>query len=119
MADFQNVGENFVKHFYSTYNQPREQLMSLFSDQSMLSFEGEQFLGQEQIYGKLSSFGQLTHKINSMDLQPTVGEGIIAFVSGELSIEGGQPMMFTEVFHLQKGGPNGYYVHNDIFRLNL
>jgi len=85
----------------------------------MLTFEGEQFLGQEAIYGKLSSFGQVTHKVNTLDVQPTVNEGIMAFVSGELSIEGGNAMMFTEVFHLAKGGQSGYYVHNDIFRLSL
>jgi hypothetical protein len=35
--------------------------MSLFSDQSMLTFEGEQFMGLEQIYGKLGSFGKVDH----------------------------------------------------------
>jgi len=70
----------------------------------MLTFEGEQFLGQEAIYGKLSSFGQVSHKVNTMDFQPTVNNGIMAFCSGELSIEGGNAMMFTEVFHLVQGG---------------
>ena len=93
--------------------------MSLYSNESMLTFEGEQFLGQEGIYGKLSSFGAVTHKVNTCDCQPAPNEGIMCLVSGELSIEGGNPMMFTEVFHLQKGGNMGYYVYNDLFRLNL
>lgn len=93
--------------------------MALFSDQSMLTFEGEQFMGQEAIYGKLSSFGQVTHKINTLDVQPSANNGIIAVVSGELSIEGGNPLMFNEVFHLQAGGAQGYFVLNDLFRLNL
>ena len=93
--------------------------MSLYSDQSMLSFEGEQFLGQEAIYGKLSGFGQVAHKVNTCDCQPTANEGIVCMVSGELSIEGGPAMMFTEVFVLFKGGASGYYVHNDVFRLSL
>ena len=67
MSDFNEIGTQFVNHFYSTFNQPREQLMNLFSDQSMLTFEGEQFMGQEAIYGKLSSFGQVNHKINTLD----------------------------------------------------
>jgi hypothetical protein len=50
MSDFTEVGTQFVQHFYNTFNQPRENLMSLFSDQSMLTFEGEQFMGQQQIY---------------------------------------------------------------------
>jgi len=93
--------------------------MSLFSDQSMLTFEGEQFMGQQPIYGKLSSFGKVAHQIKTLDVQPTNNNGILAFVSGELSIDDGQPMMFTEVFHLQQGGSQGYFVLNDIFRLNL
>ena len=93
--------------------------MKLFSNQSMLTFEGEQFLGQEQIYGKLTSFNKVEHKVNTCDCQPTQGEGIVAYVSGELKIDDGNPLMFTECFVLAKGGEMGYYVYNDIFRLSL
>ena len=41
MSDFTNIGTQFVNHFYGQFNQPRENLMSLYSDQSMLTFEGE------------------------------------------------------------------------------
>ena len=41
MGDFNEIGKQFVQHFYSTFNQPKEHLMSLFSDNSMLTFEGE------------------------------------------------------------------------------
>ena len=61
----------------------------------------------------------MTHNIQSLDIQPSSNNAIIAFVSGELTIDDGQPMMFTEVFHLQQGGAQGYFVLNDIFRLNL
>jgi len=101
MADFTEVGTQFVQHFYNTFNQPRENLMSLFSDQSMLTFEGEQFMGQQQIYSKLSSFGKVAHNITTLDCQPTTNNGILVFVCGTLSIEDGNPMMFTETFHLQ------------------
>ena len=76
----------------------------MFSGESMLTFEGEQFLGQQQIYDKLTGIGSLSHEISSLDCQPSANEGIICFVAGQLSIDGGPPMMFTEVFHLQKGG---------------
>ena len=93
--------------------------MALFSDQSMMTFESEQFLGQQQIYNKLTSFNQVNHKINTLDVQPSANDGIVCFVSGQLSIDGGQPLMYSECFVLMKGGQFGYYVHNDIFRLNL
>ena len=91
----------------------------MFTAESMMSFEGEQFLGQEAIYGKLNGLGSVKHTPTTLDCQPSVNEGIVCFVSGTLSIDDGPPMMYTEVFHLQKGGAQGYFVLNDIFRLNL
>ena len=61
----------------------------------MLSFEGEQFLGVESIMGKLSGLPSMQHSGSSFDFQPTVNNGIIAFVTGQLSIDGGPPMNFT------------------------
>ena len=74
--------------------------MQMFTAESMMTFEGEQFLGQEAIYGKLNSLGKVVHKMTTLDCQPSVNEGIVCFISGELSIDDGPPMMFTEVFHL-------------------
>ena len=93
--------------------------MNMYSPESMLSFEGEQFMGQEAIFGKLTGIGELTHTINTCDCQPSANEGIAVLVSGSLKIDGGNDMMFTEAFLLQKGGTMGYYVLNDFFRLNL
>mmetsp|Transcript_84932 Transcript_84932/g.117261 ORF Transcript_84932/g.117261 Transcript_84932/m.117261 type:complete len:87 (-) Transcript_84932:130-390(-) len=85
----------------------------------MLTFENQQYLGVQQIMEKLSSFDSLKHEIISFDFQPTINNGIIAFVNGNLSIDGGPPMKFSQVFHLAVGGSAGYYCHNDMFRLNL
>ena len=85
----------------------------------MLSFEGEQFLGSESILGKLNSLGKVAHQMNTLDSQPTMNNGIITMVNGDLSIDGGPPIKFTQVFNLAPGGSAGYYCHNDIFRLAL
>ena len=119
MSDFTEIGTQFVNHFYQTFNSGKETLMALFSDQSMLTFEGEQFMGQQAIYDKISSFGKLTHSDLTLDIQPSANNGIVVFVSGSLQIDENPAMMFTEVFHLQQGGAQGYFVLNDIFRLNL
>ena len=113
------MGTQFVSHYYQTIDGNRSVLASLYSDSSMLSFEGEQFLGSAAIMEKLGGFPQLAHKITSEDYQPTINNGIIAFVTGMLTIDGGNAMNYTQVFHLAPGGAQGYYVHNDIFRLNL
>ena len=69
--------------------------MKLYGNESMLTFEGEQFAGQESIYTKLTSFDKLSHQITTCDVQPTTDEGVVAFVSGQLSIDDGPPMMFS------------------------
>jgi hypothetical protein len=53
MSDFAGIGQQFVTHYYTTIDTHRDQLASLYSNESMLSFEGEQFLGVESIMGKL------------------------------------------------------------------
>ena len=119
MSDFNEVGRQFVAHYYSTLDSKKEDLASLYADTSMLTFEGEQFLGTKSIMEKLCAMPTLAHKIESQDYQPTTGDGIIAFVTGQLTIDGGNPMNYSQVFHLAVGGSQGYYVYNDIFRLSL
>ena len=101
------------------FDSDRNQLGALYTNESMLTFEGQQFLGVQQIMEKLSSFDSLKHDVISFDFQPTINNGIIAFVNGNLSIDGGPPMKYSQIFHLAVGGSAGYYCHNDMFRLNL
>jgi len=85
----------------------------------MLTFEGEQFKGVESILNKVKSFGQIKHDIKTFDAQPSVNNGIVCFVSGDLFIDGGEnAVKFAQVFQLFPGGPSGYFCFNDLFRLN-
>ena len=71
------------------------------------------------IIGKLSTFGTIKHAVKTVDYQPSVNNGVIAFINGDLYIDGSEnPVKFAQVFHLQVGGPSGYYCLNDVFRLN-
>jgi hypothetical protein len=62
----------------------------------------------------------IQHKLVTFDAQPSFNNGILAFVSGDLIIDGNvtQPMKFAQTFQLIPGGNSGYYCHNDLFRLN-
>ena len=121
MTDFTAVGTQFLQHFYNTFDTDRKGLAQLYdAANSMLTFESEQFMGVEAILQKLSSFNQVKHKINTFDVQPSVSNCIICFVTGELYIDDSQnPLMFSQTFYLVPGGSAGYYVHNDMFRLNM
>lgn len=121
MTDFQTVGQQFIQHYYQTMTANRAGLSALYSDQSLMTYEGEQFMGVEQIMGKLNQLPNLAIDSASavFDFQPSVNEGIFVLVNSSLSIEGGNPMRFTQTFLLQKGGASGYYVANEVFRLSL
>ena len=85
----------------------------------MLTFEGQQFQGAEQIVGKLRTVGQVNHTVKSMDVQPSNNpNALVIFVTGIIQIGGDNPLHFCEFFQLVSTGPNQYYVHNDVFRLN-
>ena len=59
MGDFNAIGEQFVKHFYQTLGSDKTQVASLYAENSMLTFEGEQFLGTANIIGKYQTIGSV------------------------------------------------------------
>ena len=92
---------------------------SFQSAQSMLTFEGTQVQGTQPIIEKLISVGPVSHTVKTIDIQPSKDTtAIVIFVTGAVTIGGGNPLHFCEFFHLVGTGPGQYYVHNDVFRLN-
>ena len=117
--DFNTVGSQFLELYYSKFDNERAALSKLYRDSSMLSFEGEQYKGIQNIMGKYSSFGKVVHKITRFDIQPSIEGGVICFVIGELRIDE-NPLLFSQVFHICKFPTTGeFFCLNDIFRLNL
>jgi hypothetical protein len=76
------------------------------SQQSMLSFEGQQFMGSEAIVQKLSSLGSVSHEVKSMDIQPGKDPScLLIFVTGAVRIDNGNPLHFCETFQLAATSP--------------
>jgi hypothetical protein len=114
------VAKAFTDHYYSTFDTNRPGLASLYQDQSMLTFEGQQFQGTQSIMEKLTGlpFQSVQHRVVSLDAQPSVGGGLVVFVTGQLITDGeSKPLNFSQVFALMNVGGN-YVVTNDMFRLN-
>jgi hypothetical protein len=85
----------------------------------MMSFEGQQVQGPQNIVSKLQAIGKLHHTVKSTDVQPSASENaILIFVTGAVKIGGDNPLHFCETFQLVSTAPGNYYVHNAIFRLN-
>ncbi|KAL2332650.1 hypothetical protein Fmac_013863 [Flemingia macrophylla] len=116
------LAKAFVEHYYSTFDTNRNNLLNLYEEGSMLSFEGEKIQGSHNIVAKLTSlpFQHCHHTISTVDSQPSaVNAGMLVFVSGNLQLAGEHhALKFSQMFHLMPTPQGSYYVLNDIFRLN-
>ncbi|XAR69596.1 hypothetical protein NMG60_11001249 [Bertholletia excelsa] len=116
------VGRSFVDHYYHLFDNDRSSLSSLYQPISMLTFEGQMIQGVDEISDKLNHlpFDQCHHAISTVDVQssPSTG-GILVFVSGSLCLAGEEhSLRFSQMFHLIPTGQGGFFVQNEIFRLN-
>ncbi|KAF2226313.1 putative nuclear transport factor 2 [Elsinoe ampelina] len=120
MGDFQAIAQQFTEFYYKTFDQDRAQLLPLYRDHSMLTFENAPTQGGASIIEKLSSlpFSKVQHEVSSLDAQPSnENGGILVLVSGRLLVDEEQrPMSYTQTFQLLPDS-GSYYVFNDIFRL--
>lgn len=115
----EEVAKAFVQHFYQTFDNGVDGLAGLYSEQSMLTFEGQQVQGAQNIMAKIKGVGPVKHNIKTTDIQPSSNpNAIVIFVTGAIQIGGDNPLHFCEFFQLVSTAPGQYYVHNDVFRLN-
>ncbi|MEW5306381.1 MAG: hypothetical protein WDW36_008849 [Sanguina aurantia] len=119
----------FAFNYYTLLGPERmEDLASMYTDKSCLSYNGEEALyGRQAIVGKLSQVAmthstfKMTHRVREVDCQPLGQDGsAVVFVQGTLEAGPGvpqAPMPYTEVFVLSQVLPGEYYVANQTFRL--
>ncbi|KAG9397221.1 Nuclear transport factor 2 (NTF2) domain [Carpediemonas membranifera] len=124
MSDPVQIGTAFVKFYYQTFDTDRANLASLYQANSMLTFSGAQAMGSAAIMEKLTSlsFRKVQHDVEGLNIniQPTVNDSILVFVSGQLIADddSDHPMMFSQVFTLCPS--NGqWFILNDIFNLSF
>ncbi|XP_030831775.1 nuclear transport factor 2 [Strongylocentrotus purpuratus] len=112
------VASHFVKHYYNLFDTDRTQLGGLYTNESKLSFEGQEFQGPEAICTKLVSlpFKTVAHHITTVDCQITIDNKLLIAVLGQLKTDDDPPHSFFQTFSL--ADRNGSLViMNDIFRL--
>lgn len=119
--EFKTIGESFIQQYYTMFDSDimtRASLANFYRNESMLTFEGQQFMGKEAIEGKLKSltFQKINHAISSVDCQPTFDGGVVVMVVGQLKTDDDPPHQFLQTFVLK--GPE-FFVQHDLFRLCL
>ncbi|KAK7114324.1 nuclear transport factor 2-like [Littorina saxatilis] len=125
--DFDTIGKTFVQAYYARFDQKasRPEVAQFYiPGQSLLTFEGEQFMGQETIHKKLNEgfpMGNIKRAVTKVDCQPTADGGVLVFVLGQLQSadsEGDKAMGFSQVFVLKTDG-NTWFIQHDMFRLAI
>lgn len=120
----QCIGREFVRCYYTLLHDNPNKLHRFYLDQSTFVHgnqtdeTAECVSGQRAIHEKIMSlnFIDCRTKIKHVDSQPTIDNGVVVQVSGELSNAGKLPRRFMQTFVLGSQTPRKYYVHNDIFR---
>lgn len=119
------LAQGFAKAYYQAFDTNRKTLVNFFQDSSTLTFEGTKFKGKTAIAGKLMSLGGasgaavVAHSVKTLDFQQSVtANALVIVATGDLSIDGGNPLKFCETFQLVANSATNFYIHNCIFRLN-
>lgn len=117
---FEKIGQEFAKTYYGLFDSNRAALATLYTDLSMLTFEGDQFQGAQAIVKKITElpFKVVQHIITTVDCQPSRDNGVLVFVVGQLKTDNDPPHSFSQTFQLFEKDTS-YFVLNDMFRLSL
>jgi hypothetical protein len=116
----EQIGKQFVEAYYSQFKNDKSGLGRFYQDQSILTWEGQRFIGSQAISQRLAGlpFGQIEFQMSTLDCQPTITNGVLVFVTGQLITEGeSKPLKFSQIFHLLNAN-NSWVLANDMFRLN-
>ncbi|KAH6982095.1 hypothetical protein BKA56DRAFT_672868 [Ilyonectria sp. MPI-CAGE-AT-0026] len=121
MGDFQAIATQFVEFYYGKFDADRKELIGLYRENSMLTFESASVQGATAVVEKLVGlpFQKVKHQVSTLDAQPSNDNGgIIILVTGQLLVDEEQnPMNFSQSFQLARDASGQYFVYNDIFKL--
>ncbi|CCW71375.1 unnamed protein product [Phytomonas sp. Hart1] len=116
---FQEVGAQFVQHYYSFFSNQRAQLAGIYRPTTLLTWQNEQLQGVEAITARFANLGfaEASFKTDSLNCQPSLSGGVLVVVNGEVSLKDERhSLKFNDVFHLAQD--NGqWFVSNQVFNI--
>lgn len=116
---FQDIGNQFVQHYYVTFAGNRDALAPLYRPHTLLTWQSEQMQGVEAIMSRFQRLGfqQAEFRADSIDAQPSLSGGVIVVVNGEVKLmDERHSLKFNDFFHLAEEAGN-WYVSNQIFNI--
>ncbi|CAK9297648.1 unnamed protein product [Gordionus sp. m RMFG-2023] len=117
----QDIAQEFLRYFYSKIQTTREELINLYTDNAMLSYEGQAFTGKQSILDKLKSLPKYSLNVSSCDCQFIESDAtrLLILVTGTITLEQGQPMQFCHNFHLRQFNQSTWLITNELFRFSF
>merc|ERR1711976_221005 len=114
--------ENFCNEYYNTLSSNRANLINMYKDCSIMTYEGDKYQGLQNIQKKLSelTFNTIQFQKESLHWQNSpIDGGVLIFITGKLVMDGdaNNIMDFSQVFQVCPNGQGGFYIHNDICSL--
>jgi len=118
--------KSFIDYYYGFFDKSindRNYLVSLYKNESCLTFDTVKVFGAEQIIQRILTILNVKHSPITLDCQKTFGNGYIIYVSGDLLVfkndNTKQALRFQQIFTLL---PNvnsiGYWVSNEILKVS-
>merc|ERR1712032_601399 len=98
--------------------------MNFYTEQSFMSYNGDHVSGIQGIQNKLESLNsQMNSIVYTLDdyfIQPgPLDKSILINVSGSLCMDNENKFNFNQVFQLAPNANGGYYLHNDMLKLDV
>ncbi|KAF7777831.1 hypothetical protein Agabi119p4_3903 [Agaricus bisporus var. burnettii] len=109
----------FIRFYYSGFNEKRADLADIYGDDSKLIWEGTRVVGKAAIIEKLTSLPyKFKHKINKTDIHSMDNNNLTIVITGLLLIDDDTtPLHFSQVFILEQI-EHSFRVQYEVFRLH-
>lgn len=115
------AAEKFVKLYYDCIDSKQSSLQKLYMDTGSLIYNGNAYIGQDNIFKFIKELPTTKHETITMDAQPIISDGIeqktiIIQVSGLVKIAAQKSRAFQQSFVLTAIG-GSWKIVADTFRL--
>ncbi len=116
---YQELGEEFCKHYYSLYDNNTRGLYDIFTDKPCITFADEKFGSINDLLNRFQNnriWGFTHHEIKG-NSQPIGNDGLLININGIVSINNEFfKYKFNETLTLCRGDNGNFYINNLVFR---
>jgi len=118
--NYQELGEEFCKHYYTIYDNNFRDLGHLFGDNPRITFMDSRYGHYGNLLSDIYAKGiwDFTHHEINGNSQPIGQYGLLVNITGTLSVnQESARYHFTETVILEQGTNGNWHIHNLIFKV--